>query len=124
MTKSICAMLICLISAMPAHAQEDIAHGKRVFQVCASCHAADAETNRFGPYLKGIVGRKAGVASEYKYSQAMRDAGANGLVWDDAALAEFLYSPKTKVPGTSMRFWGLWSKAEIRDVIAYLRTNP
>lgn len=122
--KQICGLLMMIGAAVPAHAQEDIAHGKRVFQVCASCHAADSETNRFGPYLKGVVGRGAGVVPGYKYSQATRDAGANGLVWDEPALAEFLYSPKTKVPGTSMRFWGLWSQTEIRDVIAYLRTNP
>jgi len=123
MMRQIYGIVSVVLAAMPAHAQDDIAHGKRVFQVCASCHAADAETNRFGPYLKGVVGRAAGIVPDYRYSQAMRDAGANGLVWDEAALAAFLYSPKTKVPGTSMRFWGLWSQTEIRDVIAYLRST-
>lgn len=124
MTKRIYGVMALVLVAIPAHGQDDIAHGKRVFQVCASCHAADAETNRFGPHLKGIVGRRAGVVADFRYSQALRDAGANGLIWDDAALEAFLYSPRTKVPGTSMRFWGLWSQAEIRDVIAYLRSTP
>jgi len=102
----------------------DLAHGKRVFQSCSSCHVIDSEANRFGPTLKGVVGRKAGSVPDFRYSQAMKDAGAAGLVWDDASLGAFLYSPKRKVPGTSMRFFGLWTQSEIDDVIAYLKANP
>ncbi|WP_436799583.1 c-type cytochrome [Rhizobium oryzicola] len=98
--------------------------GRRVFQTCASCHQATSETNGFGPYLKGVVGRRAGSAAGFNYSQAMRDAGTGGLIWDEKALAEFLSSPKKKVPGTSMRFFGLWFQSEIDDVIAYLKSNP
>ncbi|KQR72883.1 cytochrome C [Rhizobium sp. Leaf384] len=115
--------LAALLQASCADA-EDIDHGRRIFQTCASCHVVDAETNKYGPYLKGVVGRKAGAVPDFRYSQAMTDAGNSGLVWDDEALAAFLYSPKRKVPGTSMRFWGLWSESEIRDVIAYLKTFP
>jgi len=103
---------------------EDLQHGKRVFQLCTQCHVLDRETNGFGPYLKGVVGRPAGSVPGYRYSKAMTDAGAAGLVWNDEALSEFLYSPKKKIPGTSMSFWGLWSQSEIKDVIAYLRANP
>jgi cytochrome c len=118
-------LLTTVLPAISAPARaEDIAHGKRVFETCASCHVPDAETNKYGPYLKGVVGRTAGTVPNFRYSKAMSDAGAAGLVWNDETLAEFLYSPKKKVPGTSMRFWGLWSEAEIRDVIAYLKTSP
>lgn len=117
------ASAICVAVTPAAHA-EDVDHGRRIFQTCASCHVPDAETNKYGPYLKGVFGRKAGAVPDFRYSQAMTDAGSSGLVWDDEALAAFLYSPKKKVPGTSMRFWGLWSEAEIRDVIAYLKTFP
>lgn len=103
---------------------EDIAHGKKVFQLCTQCHVVDRERNGFGPYLKGVVGRPAGAVAGYRYSKAMSDAGAAGLVWDEAALSAFLSSPKKKVPGTTMPFWGLWSDSEIKDVIAYLRANP
>lgn len=119
----IAVFAICFVPAHPLRA-DDIDHGRRVFQTCASCHVPDAETNKYGPYLKGVVGRKAAAVSDFRYSKAMTDAAASGLVWDEAALTEFLYSPKKKVPGTSMRFWGLWSETEIRDVIAYLKTFP
>ena len=52
----------------------------------------------------------------------MKAAGASGVVWDEQSLAEFLASPQTKVPGTKMRFWGLW-KWETGDLIAYLKTT-
>ena len=117
----LCALaLVALASSAQA---ADAGKGKRVYQKCVACHVADRETNRFGPHLKGVVGRPAAQVPDYKYSQAMKDAGAAGLVWDDAALSAFLSSPKKKVPGTSMRFFGLWTQAEIDDVIAYLKTT-
>ncbi|TCM49728.1 cytochrome c [Rhizobium sp. PP-F2F-G48] len=118
------SILLAALLPVPFASAEDIEHGRRVFQTCASCHVPDAETNKYGPYLKGVLGRKAGMVPDFRYSQAMTDAGNAGLVWDDETLAAFLNSPKKKVPGTSMRFWGLWSEAEIRDVIAYLKTFP
>ena len=122
-----CRLSVVLAASMllaPSAEAADLAHGKRVFQSCSSCHAVDSDTNRFGPTLKGVVGRPAGSVATFRYSQAMKDAGENGLVWDEAALSEFLYSPKRKVPGTAMRFWGLWSQSEIDDVIAYLKSFP
>ena len=113
--------LACLYSAALA---ADPAHGRQVFQNCSSCHVVDSESARFGPSLKGVVGRKAAAVEGFNYSQAMKAASAAGLVWDEASLAQFLSSPKKKVPGTSMRFWGLWTQSEIDDVIAFLKANP
>lgn len=101
---------------------QDAAHGRQAYRVCLPCHVPDAETNKLGPHLKGVFGRTAGHVEGFRYSRAMRDAGAAGLVWDEKALSEFLSSPKGKVPGTSMRFWGFWTQSEIDDVIAYLKT--
>jgi cytochrome c len=52
----------------------------------------------------------------------MRSAGANGLVWDEDALEKFLKDPQQHMPGTAMRFWGLW-KWERDDLIAFLKTS-
>jgi cytochrome c len=120
---------LCLLSALTlllggtvADAADPV-HGERVFKVCAPCHAIDSDTNKIGPHLKGVFGRRAGSVEEFRYSGAMKEAGEKGLVWDDAALADFLSSPKNKVPGTSMRFWGLWFQSEIDDLVAYLKAN-
>ncbi len=115
------ALLSILSSAAFA---ADSERGQRLFRVCAPCHAVDSDINKLGPHLKGVVGRSAGGLSDFRYSKAMSEAGAAGLIWDDKALAEFLSSPKTKVPNTSMRFWGMWFQSEIDDLIAYLKANP
>lgn len=86
----------------------DVLKGQRIFQKCASCHSLLTDSNGFGPTLKGVVARTAGSVAGYRYSPAMTAARDAGLVWDEAALSEFLRSPSGKVPGTSMRFWGFW----------------
>lgn len=102
----------------------DPERGQRLFKVCAPCHAIDSDTNKTGPHLNGVFGRPASRVADFRYSKAMSEAGAAGLIWDEKALAEFLSSPKTKVPNNSMRFWGMWFESEIDDLIAYLRAKP
>lgn len=114
------ALCFVLSSSLQASAA-DIEHGRKVFQACRSCHSLETDDKGFGPTLHGIVGRPAAAVAGYSYSPAMRKAAADGLIWDDNALAEFLVKPQSKVPGTTMRFWGLW-KYELDDVIAYLKT--
>lgn len=114
------ASLLCLY--IPAHAEGDAARGKQVFSICAPCHAIEQQSNRMGPHLVHIMGRPAGSIEDYKgYSQAMKDAGANGLVWSEDQLSQFLASPKKFLPGTSMRFFGFWTEDKVDDLIAYLK---
>jgi cytochrome c len=54
----------------------------------------------------------------------MKAAGAAGLVWDEANLADYLRSPKVKVPGNRMAFAGLKREEDVVNVIAYLKANP
>ena len=109
----------------PAFSDGDPVHGEQVFSKCSPCHSVDAPRTRMGPHLMGVVGRPAGAVADYKnYSQAMKDANTAGFIWTEEELAKFLSSPKKTIPGTSMRFFGLWSESEIADVIAYLKTRP
>ena len=57
-----------------------------------------------------------------KYSKAMKSAGADGLVWDDATLAEFLAKPRTMIKGTKMSFAGFKKESEITAILEYLRS--
>lgn len=113
-----------LLSASAAAAQGDPQRGERAFSKCSACHSVDKPRTRLGPHLMGVAGRAAGSVADYKYSEGMKNAAANGLVWTDEKLHAFLFSPKSTVPGTSMRFFGLWSDSEIDDLIAYLKTVP
>jgi cytochrome c len=124
MKLALAAIAALTLSIGVAQAQEgDAAAGEAVFKKCAACHAVgEGATNRVGPVLNGVFGRTAGTAEGYKYSQAMIDAGAGGLVWDHDNLKEFIADPKAKVPGTKMTFAGLKDEAEEENLLAYLLT--
>jgi len=102
----------------------DPAAGEKVFKKCAACHAVgEGAKNKVGPALNGVVGSVIGKHPEdYQFSKALQEMGAAGKVWDEAALTEWLKSPKAFAPGTKMAFAGLKKDEEIADVIAYLET--
>ena len=111
------------LAASGAYADGDIEKGKTDFKKCMACHAAgEGATNRVGPVLNDVFGRIAGTFEGYKYSQAMIDKGAAGLVWDHDTLAEFLHKPRDFVPGTKMTFAGFADPADTEDLLAYLVT--
>jgi cytochrome c2 len=104
---------------------ELIAAGEKVFKKCKSCHQIGAGAkNRSGPLLTGIVGAPAGAVDGFKYSNALKDAAGNGLVWDDENLAAFLTKPKSFLKGTKMSFSGLKTEADIAAITAYLASVP
>jgi cytochrome c len=98
-------------------AASDTGSGKDVFdRRCAGCHAVD--TNKEGPALRGVVGRKAGTADGFQYSDALR---ASGITWNEGLLVRWLENPDGMVKGTDMEF--RVSKAEEREaVVAYLKS--
>ena len=92
-----------------------------MFKKCKSCHqVGDKAKNRTGPILNGIFGATAGQVEGFKYSKAMADAGADGMVWDEATLTDFLANPKKSMKGTKMSFAGLRKDEDLSAVIAYL----
>ncbi|MCV3207081.1 cytochrome c family protein [Mesorhizobium sp. YC-39] len=120
------AGVFLLAGVLAAHAGGDAVLGKKVFNRCLACHEAATDRDKVGPHLMGVVGRIAGTAQSFlsRYSQAMKDAGAAGLIWDEANLAEYLRAPRQKVPGNKMGFTGLTSDDDIANVIAYLKADP
>ena len=117
------AVAASLLAASIAHAQ-DVEAGKAVFRKCAACHATDTTTNKVGPHLGDVMGRTAGTVEGFNFSPAMKKAGEDGLVWDEASLAEYLAAPKTKVPDTRMAFAGIRKEDEMANLLAYLATLP
>lgn len=103
-----------------SHAVEagDPVKGKKVFARCAACHSVDANVNKIGPSLHGIIGRHSGAVADFKYSDAMKNSG---LTWDADTLDKYLAKPKEVVPGTKMIFPGLPKPTDRADVISYLQ---
>ncbi|MFZ4877563.1 c-type cytochrome [Janthinobacterium sp. Mn2066] len=95
--------------------------GKTAFRKCASCHqVGPSARGGFGPKLTGVIGRKAGSTTDYKYSPAMKNAN---FAWSEQNLANFLKAPSDFVPGNNMRFWGISDRQQVADLLAYLRTQ-
>ncbi len=106
------------LACMPGWAQspsQSVRRGQTVFEsICINCHALD--TNRAGPALRTVVGRTAGKAPGYFYSEPMESATH---VWDKAKLKAWLTNPESVVPGQEMNFH-LDTDKDRDDVVAYL----
>jgi len=96
--------------------------GADVFEyVCMKCHTPITERTGWydyvpadgskellavvtprGPTLNGIVGRPAGIISNYKYSKGMLKFAKTGAIWDRESLNQFLTDSRKYVKGTFM----------------------
>jgi cytochrome c len=116
-------LTLALSVAVPtvALADGDADAGARVFAQCAPCHSVQDATQKIGPTLKGVIGRRAGSVPDYKYSGFMVMFGEDGLIWSESELSQYLANPANKIPGTRMAFSGLERAQDVANVIAYIR---
>ena len=62
-----------------------MAVGKAAFAACAACHSVQpGGASGIGPNLHGVVGRAAGTAPGFAYSDAMK---TSGITWSEAEAA-------------------------------------
>jgi cytochrome c len=115
-TLIVSAGLLGLMLAQPPSAATA---GKDAFEKrCTGCHALD--TQRAGPKLRGVYGRKAGAVDGFPYSDELK---ASRIVWDAVTLDKWLTDPEALVPGNDMAF--RVSKPEERAaIIEFLRSGP
>ena len=106
---------------MALFASTNAAEGAKIFKKCAACHSiAQGGANKIGPALWGVLGRKAGSVSDYKYSKAMI---AYGKPWSFEEMDGFLIKPKEWVKGTKMAFAGIKDAKDRAAVILYMNEN-
>jgi cytochrome c len=102
----------------------DPGQGERVFQRCFACHSVVAGEDKLpGPNLRGVVGRRAGTQPGFRFSPALIEAGARGLVWTRATLDAYLADPVGFLPGTEMGLPGLRDAVDRKNVIDYLEKS-
>jgi cytochrome c len=105
----------------PLLAVADADAGQKTAKVCATCHSfGKGEPAKMGPNLYGIVGLMHAHMEGFSYSDAMK--ALHDKPWTFEELNEFLYSPRTHIPGTKMSFAGIKSDSDRANVIAWLRT--
>jgi cytochrome c len=107
--------------ASPMVRAGDASAGSDVFKAeCAECHSPKQGKNKKGPSLFGIVGRPAGTAPDYNYSDALKQAH---WTWTADKLHDYLSQPAKKAnPGTKMKYDGLDDPKQLEDLITYLGT--
>jgi cytochrome c len=106
-----------------AFADGDVVKGEQAFKKCMACHTVTDKTNKVGPHLFGIVGRKIASVEGFNYSAGMKEYAATGAVWDEATLEAYLENPKMIVSKTKMAFAGLKKPDERSDLIAFLKSK-
>src|SRR5689334_9873457 len=76
-------------------------HGAEVFRACVACHTLRRdETNRAGPTLAGIFGRRIATLPGYRFSEALKKLD---IVWTPETVAKlFEVGPAKYTPGTKM----------------------
>ena len=77
-------------------------------------------SNKIGPSLAGIVGRKAGSVPGFNYTDANKNSG---VTWDEKTLDTYLVDPKKFIPGTKMLFAGVKNDADRKALIEYLEAQ-
>jgi cytochrome c len=113
--------LIAAALALPSAAAkaQDLAAGEQSFKKCLPCHSVgEGATNKVGPQLNGLEGKKAGTTPDYSYSEANKNSG---LVWSEAVFKEYIKNPMGQMPGTKMAFPGIKNETEIGSLWAYLK---
>lgn len=119
------AIAVAGLANLPTLASaQEIEKGATIFrQKCFACHRVGAGAkNITGPQLNGVVDRPAGSSTGFSYSSAQKAKAAEGLVWTEEALSQYLESPRKFIPGNRMGFIGMPSPDDRKAVIAYLKS--
>ena len=118
------AVVAALLLVSPVQAADigDAERGVKVFAKCKACHAVGPEAkSKVGPHLNEVFGRRAAGIEGFRYSKAMRRAGADGLHWTTQQLDRYVENPKSLVSGTRMAFRGIKDAEDRRNLLAFLR---
>lgn len=97
--------------------------GSQLFRACAACHEiGEGARHKVGPHLDGLFGRQAGSLPDFRYSDGMRSAGDEGLVWNAEALDAYLEKPRDFIKGNRMSFRGMPDAEDRAELVVWLET--
>lgn len=129
------ALAMAIMLSSGAMAQGNATDGEQVFRKCMQCHRIGPDAkNLVGPVLNGVIGRQAGTAADYSYSDLNSNAGKNGLVWTEELIFQYLENPteflikflKDKgkpdlAQGSTKMVFKLEDEQDRKDVVAYIK---
>ena len=116
-------LLALTLGAGPALAAGDPVEGEAAFrQYCAQCHIPLPGDPLAAPKLNGVIGRPVGTFPDYRYSDAFLARKAEGMMWTEDNVRNFIRGPRDFIPGTVMQFVGIKRSSMRNDLIAYLKS--
>jgi len=102
--------------------ENPLERGRQLFAQCALCHSASGQ-QAIAPKLSGVIGREIASDSTFnRYSNALTEFAKEVRFWNTARLNEFLTSPKSLVPGTTMGYDGLDNAQDREAILVYLQS--
>jgi len=113
---SVCGALASQAVFLPAAGAADPVRGKQLYEsVCVGCHSLDE--NRAGPAHRGVFGRRAGRATGFDYSPAVKNSK---ITWNEKTLDRWLADPEKLIPGQKMGI-SVPEAKDRADLIQYLK---
>lgn len=115
---------LLLIGGNASLAASEDGLGERAFWTrCSTCHSATEDRTKIGPTLLGILGRPIASVPGFDYSDALKELGDTGAIWDEANLSLYLTDPRAFVAGNKMSFQGVKDPGKVANIIAYLKAR-
>ena len=115
----VAAASVTILSQTPSQASEP----PPAARPCLGCHTFDKGAGpRIGPNLWGVFNSQAGSKEDFGYSDAVRSAGEDGLVWTEETLDSWLQGARKYIKGTRMSYPGIKDAEKRKEVIEFLKT--
>jgi len=122
----IVALAACVMALAPTASRADdegAPSNAQFVKSCGTCHTVEPGAPlRQGPNLGTAFGRTAGTLADYpQYSDALKKAGAAGLIWNEETLDKWIAGAADFVAGTNMAY-SQPDPEKRKLIIAYLKS--